>query len=89
MPRKVGSASSTTTSEPSRRHTEPISRPMTPEPMTPIFFGTVGMRSAPSLDSTLSSSKAAPGKARASDPVATITCLAVIVSSAAPATLTS
>jgi hypothetical protein len=47
--RKVGSASSTVTSAPRRRHTEPISRPMTPEPIRPSFFGTAPMRSAPSL----------------------------------------
>ena len=72
-PRKFGSASSTVTSAPRRRHTEPISRPMTPEPMTPSRFGTCGMRSAPSFDSTSSSSKGAPGSARALEPVAMTT----------------
>ena len=38
-PRKLGSASSTVTSAPRRRHTEPISSPITPEPTTPRRFG--------------------------------------------------
>ena len=88
-PRKVGSASSTVTSAPRRRQTEPISRPITPEPTTPRRFGTAAMSSAPSLDRTFSSSKGASGSARAFEPVATMTCLADSVSSAAPATRTS
>jgi len=36
----VSRNSTTVTSEPNRLHTEPISRPMTPPPMTTIFFGT-------------------------------------------------
>ena len=75
-PRKVGSASSTVTSAPRRRHTEPISRPITPEPITPSVFGTAAMRSAPSLLRMFSSSKGAPGSARAFEPVATMTCFA-------------
>jgi hypothetical protein len=59
-----GQASSTVTSAPRRRHTEPISRPITPEPIRPSFLGTAPMRSAPSLLSTFSSSKGTPGKAR-------------------------
>jgi hypothetical protein len=55
-----GQASSTVTSAPRRRQTEPISRPMTPEPIRPSFLGTAPMRSAPSLDSMFSSSKACP-----------------------------
>ncbi len=47
------------------------------------------MRSAPSFERMLVSSNGAPGSWRALEPVATITCLAVIVSSAAPATLIS
>ena len=50
---RLGSASSIVTSAPSRRHTEPISRPMTPEPTTPSVLGTPAMRSAPSLDRML------------------------------------
>ena len=38
--------------EPRRRHTPPISRPITPAPITPSVFGTAPMFSAPSLDST-------------------------------------
>jgi hypothetical protein len=88
-PRKVGSASSTVTSEPRRRHTEPISSPMTPEPISPRRLGTDGIRSAPSFDRMFSSSNGAPGSARGFEPVATITCLARMLSSAAPATLIS
>jgi len=47
------------------------------------------MRSAPSLERIFSSSKAAPGSARALEPVATMTFLATSVSLAAPATFTS
>ncbi len=88
-PRKVGSASSTVTSAPRRRHTEPISSPITPEPTTPRRFGTAAMSSAPSLESTRSSSNGAPGSARAFEPVATMTWRATSVSSAAPETFTS
>ena len=38
--KKSGMASRTVTSEPTRRQTEPISRPMTPAPMIASFFGT-------------------------------------------------
>ncbi len=92
-PRNAGSASRIVTCAPRRRHTEPISRPTTPEPMTPSVFGTPPMRSAPSLDRILSSSNGAPGSARALEPVATITCLAISVSAAVasenPATFSS
>ena len=43
-PRKAGSASSSVTSAPSRRHTDPISRPMTPAPTTPRRLGHIGDR---------------------------------------------
>ena len=36
----VGANSTTVTSDPRRRHTEPSSRPMTPPPMTTIVLGT-------------------------------------------------
>ena len=62
---------------------------MTPEPMTPRVFGTVGMRNAPSFDRILASSNAAPGSARGTEPVATITLRAVSTSAFAPATATS
>src|SRR2546423_11351426 len=45
--RKSGSASSTTTCAPSRRHTLPSSSPITPAPMTPRRFGTASRSSAP------------------------------------------
>jgi hypothetical protein len=54
---------------------------MTPEPIRPSFFGTAPMRSAPSLLRIFSSSKSAPGSARALEPVATMTCLPVSTSS--------
>ncbi len=88
-PRKVGRASSTVTSAPTRRHTLPISRPITPEPIRPSFFGTAWMASAPSLLSTLSSSKGTPGSARALEPVATMICLPTRVSLVAPVTAIS
>ena len=88
-PRKVGSASRIVTAAPSRRQTEPISRPITPEPTMPSVFGTWSTASAPSLERIVFSSKAAPGKARGFEPVATMTCLAVSVSGLAPATAIS
>ncbi|MDT4888026.1 hypothetical protein FQZ97_1245280 [compost metagenome] len=74
------------TSEPSRRQTEPISSPITPEPISTIFLGTAPRRSAPSLESTTSSSNGVPGKARALEPVATMIWRAVSSSSFAPVT---
>ena len=62
---------------------------MTPAPMTPSVLGTAPMRSAPSLDRILSSSKSAPGKARGFEPVATMTCLALRLSGLSPATAIS
>ena len=88
-PRNAGSASRTVTSAPRRRQTEPISRPITPAPMTPRRFGTSPIDSAPSLDRTRFSSNAAPGNARAFEPVATMTWRAISVSSADPPTLIS
>jgi hypothetical protein len=86
-PSKVGSASRTVTSDPSRRHTDPISRPITPEPIMPRRLGIDGMRNAPSLERMWSSSNGVPGSARGFEPVATITWRATSVSSCAPITL--
>ena len=86
-PRNAGRPSSTVTSAPRRRQTDPISRPITPAPITPNFFGTSPMRSAPSFDRTNCSSNAAPGSARAVEPVATMTCFAVREARDAPDTL--
>jgi hypothetical protein len=86
-PRKVGRPSSTVTLAPRRRHTEPISRPITPAPITPSLAGTASMASAPVFDRMIFSSNGAPGSSRAFEPVATITFLAVIVSVVVPDTL--
>ena len=51
-PRKDGAISSTVTSAPRRRQTEPSSRPITPAPMTVSFFGTLSKARAPSLSHT-------------------------------------
>ena len=87
--KKVGMPSSTVTSAPRRRHTEPISSPITPEPISPSRRGTASSASAPALDKMRCSSNGTPGKARALDPVATMTCLPTKVSSVAPETLIS
>ena len=87
-PRKVGSASSTVTSAPRRRHTEPISSPITPDPTMPSVFGTAPIASAPSLERMFFSSNGAPGSGRAFEPVATMTCFAFSVSPLAPETAT-
>ena len=55
----------------------------------PSVFGTWSIASAPSFERIDFSSNAAPGNARAFDPVATMTCLPVIVSGLAPATAIS
>ena len=88
-PKKVGRPSKIVTSAPKRRQTEPISKPMTPEPIKASFLGTLPMRNAPSLDNILTSSNGVPGRARAFEPVAMMTCLPTIDSSALPVTLTS
>jgi hypothetical protein len=53
--------STTVTSAPRRRQTEPSSRPMTPAPMTIIFFGTAFSDSAPVEETMRSSSTSTPG----------------------------
>ncbi len=88
-PRKTGSASRIVTPDPRRRQTLPISRPITPAPITPRRLGTSGISSAPVLLRISFSSKAAPGSSRGFDPVATITSFAVKASFCAPLTATS
>ena len=62
MPGRMRSRNSTTvTSEPSRRQTEPISSPMTPAPTTSSRFGTLFSSSAPVEVTTRSSSISTPG----------------------------
>src|SRR5690606_21820419 len=74
--RNSGKASSTVTAAPSRRHTLPSSRPITPAPMTPSFCGTVLKSSAPTLSHTSSLSISTPGRVRGLEPVAITTCFA-------------
>ena len=58
------------TSDPNRDHTEPISNPMIPPPMTIIFFGTSVSAMAPVEVMTFFSSIVRPGKGVLSLPVA-------------------
>ncbi len=62
--------STTSTSEPRRRHTEPSSSPITPAPITSSRFGTSGNDSAPVDDTIWRSSISMPGSVAASEPVA-------------------
>lgn len=62
--------STTVTSLPSLLHTDAISSPMIPPPMTTIFFGTSFKAMAPVLVMTFSSSMVRPGKGVLSLPVA-------------------
>ncbi|OIQ65535.1 hypothetical protein GALL_529050 [mine drainage metagenome] len=75
--RKSGMASSRVTSAPRRRHTLPISSPITPAPITPRVLGTASMASAPSFDSTRCSSNSSPVRLRGTEPVARMICLPV------------
>ena len=71
MPGRMRSRYSTTvTSAPSRRHTEPSSSPITPAPMTSSRLGTFGSDSAPVDDTTVFSSMSMPGSLATSEPVA-------------------
>ena len=71
MPGRMRSRNSTTsTSDPSRRHTEPSSSPITPAPTTSMRFGTWGSASAPVDDTMVSSSISMPGNRATSEPVA-------------------
>ena len=85
-PKNTGMASSMVTSEPKRRHTLPISKPITPAPITPNRLGTASMANAPVFDRICFSSNGAPGNSRGIEPVAITTCLAVNVSADAPLT---
>ena len=74
--RIVGKSSTTVTFAPSRRHTLPSSRPITPPPMTTRCFGTSGILSAPMFESTRSSSNLRKGSSIGTEPVAMMTCFA-------------
>ena len=71
MPGRMRSRNSTTvTSEPSRRQTEPSSRPITPAPTTSRRLGTFGSDSAPVDETIAASSMLTPGSLATSEPVA-------------------
>ena len=71
MPGRMRSRNSTTpTSEPSRRHTEPSSSPITPAPTTSRRLGTFGSESAPVDETMFTSSMLTPGSFATSEPVA-------------------
>ena len=71
MPGTMRSRNSTTvTSEPSRRHTEPSSSPITPAPTTRSFSGTLPSTSAPVDDTMRFSSMSMPLSRATSEPVA-------------------
>ena len=72
--------STTVIFEPSRPHTEPSSRPITPPPTTTMRFGTSFNESAPVLVTMVSSSTSTPGKVAGSEPVARTTFFATTVS---------
>ena len=74
------------TSDPKRRHTLPISKPITPAPISPNFLGTASIASAPVFDNINFSSKAAPGNSRGFEPVAIMMCLAFKISLSLPVT---
>ena len=76
MPGRMRSRYSTTvTSAPRRRQTEPSSRPITPAPTTIIFAGTLDSSSAPVEETTIFSSMVTPGSGATSEPVAMTTFL--------------
>ena len=81
--------STTCTSEPSRRHTEPSSSPITPAPMTSMRLGTFGRESAPVEETMVSSSMSMPGSRATSEPVAMTMLLASSVCAPPAASLTS
>ena len=71
MPGRMRSRNSTTvTSAPRRRQTEPSSSPITPAPTTISFLGTLGRLSAPVEETTSFSSISTPGSFATSEPVA-------------------
>ena len=75
--------STTVTCAPSLHQTEPSSSPITPPPMTTIFFGTALSSSAPveSTTTCLSLSTSTPGSGATEEPVAMMMFFAVTVSS--------
>ncbi len=72
--------STTSTSAPRRRQTEPSSSPITPAPITTSFFGTPESTSAPVEDTIVFSSIVTPGSVATSEPVAMTIALASRVS---------
>ncbi|MCY1432487.1 hypothetical protein D9M71_484870 [compost metagenome] len=71
--RNLSRASMTVTSAPRRAQTEPSSRPITPAPITPSFFGTAWKSRAP-VESTITSwSTGAGGMSTGLEPEARIT----------------
>ena len=76
--------STTVTSDPSRRQTEPSSSPMMPAPTTMRCFGTSASSSAPVDDTIFFSSTATPGRGMTSEPEAIRMFLADSVSLTAP-----
>eukprot|EP00732_Lithocolla_globosa_P003580 Lithocolla_globosa_v1_NODE_2942_length_1815_cov_36.972159.p2 type:complete len:120 gc:universal NODE_2942_length_1815_cov_36.972159:1017-1376(+) len=73
----AGIYSTTVTSAPSLDQTEPNSRPMTPPPITIIFFGTSLRDRAPVESTMVSWSTSKPGKGEGSEPVARMMFLAL------------
>ncbi len=74
-----GRYSTTVTSAPRRRQTEPSSSPMMPAPTTISFLGTAGRLSAPVESTTLPSTNSTPGRGVGSEPVAMTMFLAFSV----------
>ncbi len=73
--------STTVTSEPSRRHTEPSSSPITPAPTTMSLFGAALRLKAPVEEMIVFSSISTPGSRATSEPVAmTIAFVSSVVS---------
>ncbi len=92
MPGMMRSRNSTTvTSAPSRRHTEPSSRPITPAPTTSSLPGTVSSVSAPVDETICFSSMVTPRSGATSEPVAMtmllVSSVCVLPSSALTSTL--
>ena len=83
MPGRMRSRNSTTvTSAPSRRQTEPSSSPITPAPTTISVFGGLASASAPVEETIVFSSISTPGSRATSEPVAmTIALASSVVSS--------
>ena len=69
----------TVTSEPNLDHTEPISRPIYPPPITASLPGTLSKDKAPVEETIFSSSISMPGNEETSDPVAITIFLALML----------